>query len=315
MRSLKLPWLFGICLYVALLPACPALHGQEESYEWWNNKHGWDGVTNWARYLIYSPAYMGPNALPVPEIRDALISREISLESRAEMHFSSGDNTQNIFMKLHYPLLDGRVALEFYGVPAEHFATDTLTRDERRGRDKDARGFAAGDLYVGSLLQLLRNHRHWPDLLLGISLRTASGGNLGNARYTDAPGYFFDLSMGKSFKLQENLSIRPCLMAGFYVWQTNRDDYRQNDAFLYGLGISLSGKGMSLNTALGGYKGYIGNGDAPMVFRAHASRKLGNTLLKLTFQQGLHDFRYTTAGLGVVVVIGGRAVGRKDGGD
>ena len=306
MTSLRSLSFYGICLYLTFLLAGPLAFSQEESYEWWNNKHNWDGVTNWAKYLIYSPAYMGPNALPVPRIRDARIDTEVSLEGRAEMHFSGGDNTQNVFMKLHYPFLDGRVALEFYGVPVEHFKTDTLTRDERRSRDPDATGFAAGDLYIGTLVQLLRDHRRWPDLLLGISLRTASGGNLGNARFTDAPGYFFDLSMGKSFELQGNLNIRPYLMAGFYVWQTNRDDYRQNDAFLYGLGLSLTGNNMSFNTALGGYKGYIGNGDAPMVFRAHATRKFGNTHLKISFQQGLQDFRYSTAGLGVVVVIGRR---------
>jgi len=271
-----------------------------QDYDWWNKKHNWDGVTNWARYLIYSPAYLGPNALPVPEIRDALIEKSINLETKADFHFSKGDNTQNLFLKLFYPFWDGRVAVEIFAVPIEHFKMDTITRDERAGRDPDGEGYAAGDIYIGTLIQLLREHKHWPDLLLGITLRTASGGNVGNARYTDAPGYYFDLSAGKTFQAGQNLSLRPYVMFGFYAWQTNRDDYRQNDAFLYGVGLSFFNKHFECNTKYGGYKGYIGNGDAPMVLRAHAIYKFPKTHLKLSFQQGLQDIGYSTVSLGAV---------------
>ena len=274
---------------------------QDDNYNWWNNKHDWDGVTNWARYLIYSPAYLGPNALPVPEIRNAIIEKKVNLETRADLHFSKGDNTQNLFLRLRYPFWDGRIAIELYGVPIEHFVMDTITRDERRARDYDAKGFSASDLYIGTLIQLLRDHKSWPDLLLGISMRTATGGGLGNARHTDAPGYFFDLSAGKSYNIGERLLLRPYVMLGFYVWQTNRDDYRQNDALLYGLGLSLFNEKFECNAKYGGYKGYIGNGDAPMVLRANAIYKFPKTHLKLSFQQGLQDFDYSTVGLGVIV--------------
>jgi len=276
------------------------LIAQEEDYTWWNNKHNHDGITNWWKYLIYTPKYLGPNALPVPEIRDATIDKRINLETRADFHFSTGDNTQNLFLRMRYPLWEGRIAIELYGVPVEHFKMDTLTRDERRGRDYDAEGWSAGDLYIGTLIQLTRNYKSWPDLLLGITLRTATGGGLGNARHTDAPGYFFDLSGGKSFKIGEKLSLRPYVMLGFYVYQTNRDDYRQNDAFLYGVGISLLNEKFEFNTKFGGYKGYIGNGDAPMVLRANAIYKFPKTHLRLSFQQGLHDFDYSTISLGAI---------------
>ncbi|NQT77944.1 MAG: hypothetical protein HQ565_09540 [Bacteroidetes bacterium] len=289
----------GTFLSIILLLGAFTSFAQDDNYDWWNKKHNWDGVTNWARYLIYSPAYLGPNALAVPEIRDALLEKRIFIETAADLHFSSGDNTQDLFLKFHYPFLDGRVAVELYGVPIEYFIMDTITRDERRGRDLDARGFAAGDLYIATLIQLLRDHGQWPDLLLGITMRTASGGNLGNARYTDAPGYFFDLSAGKSFKAGDKLSLRPYMMLGFYVWQTNRDDYRQNDAFLYGAGISLYGNSFECNAKFGGYKGYIGNGDAPMVLRANTIYKLKKTDLKLTFQQGIKDFSYSSLSMGV----------------
>ena len=275
-------------------------YAQDDDYAWWNKKHNWDGVTNWMYYLKYSPAYFGPNALPVPEIRIATIQSKVSLETRADMHFSSGDNTQNLFLKLIYPFWDGRLALEIYAVPIEHFKMDTITRDERAVRDINAEGLAAGDIYIGTMIQILRDHKSWPDILLGITLRTASGGNLGNARFTDAPGYYFDLSAGKTFKTGNKLSLRPFLMLGFYAWQTNQDDYRQNDALLYGIGFSVFNNNFECNAKYGGYKGYIGNGDSPMILRANAIYKFPKTHLKLSFQQGLQNFNYTTFSLGSI---------------
>jgi hypothetical protein len=277
------------------------INAQDDGYEWWNKKHNWDGVTNWWKYMTYSPAYLGPNALPVPEIRNALIEKRVNLETRTDFYFSKGDNTQDLFLRLRVPLWDGRICMEMYGVPVEHFVMDTITRDERAARDYDAQGWAAGDLYIATLIQLLRGHKKWPDILLGITLRTATGGGLGDARYTDTPGYFFDLSAGKTFAVSPNLNLRPYVMLGFYVWQTNRDDYRQDDAFLYGLGLSLYNETFECNVKYGGYKGYIGNGDAPMVLRANAIYKFPKMHLKLSFQQGLQDFDYSSFSFATII--------------
>ncbi len=290
----------GLLAFVIIASFSIPIIAQDDDYTWWNNKHNWDGHSPWTSYLTYSPAYFGPNALPVPEIRDAAIDRKMGVESRADLHFSKGDNTQNLFLKLHYPFWDGRIAVEVYGVPVEHFKMDTLTRDKRAGRDKDARGVVAGDVHFGTLIQLLRDKDRWPDLLLGFSFRAPSGGGLGNARYTDAPGYHFDVSAGKSFPLGEKLQLRPYFMLGFYVWQTNLEINPQNDAFLYGAGLSLLHERFECHARWGGYKGYLNNGDAPMVLRARAAYKFANADLRLSFQQGLHDFEYSTISLGVV---------------
>ncbi len=287
-------------LFLSLLLPAFVAPAQDDDYSWWNNRHGWDGYSSWTKYLTYSAACFGPNALPVPEIRDALIGSRASLEARADLHFSRGDDTQNLFMKFRYPFLDGRVAVEAYGVPIEHYVLDTVTRDERAARSRDPRGFVAGDIWFGTLIQLLRDHAGWPDLLLGLSFRAPSGGGLGDARYTDAPGYYFDLSAGKSFKAGAKLMLRPHAMLGFYVWQTNIDINPQNDAFLYGAGLSVYNDHFECNARWGGYLGYLNNGDAPMVVRANTIWKLQYTHLKLSFQQGLHDFGYTTVSVGAV---------------
>ncbi|MEN8225996.1 MAG: hypothetical protein ABFS05_11630 [Bacteroidota bacterium] len=287
-------------VFILLCSTTVIMHAQDESYDWWNNKHNWDGVSPWSSYLIFSPAYFGPNALPVPEIRDAMSDTNISLESSFDLHFSKGDQTQNLFLKLRYPFLEGMIAIEVFGVPIEHYALDTITRDERRARGYDCRGTAFGDLYFSTLIQVLRDKGAWPDLMLGITLRTASGDVLGDARFTDAPGYYFDLSAGKSFQLSPKFKVRPHVMMGFYVWQTNHDAWRQNDAFLYGAGVSVYSKKTEFSAKWGGYNGYIGNGDEPMVLRANAVYKLSKLHLKLAFQQGLNDFNYTSVRIGSV---------------
>jgi len=275
-------------------------YGQEEGHDWWNKKHNWDGISPWSSYLTFSPAYFGPNALPVPEIRDARIDSIVSLEGSVDLHFSKGDNTQNLFLKFRYPFWGGRIVVEVFGVPVEHYKMDTVTRDERAARCYDCEGTAMGDLYFSTIIQLLYDKGSWPDLMLGITLRTASGNVLGDARFTDAPGYYFDLSAGKSYKLSSKFKIRPFVMLGFYVWQTNEDAWRQNDAFLYGLGLSAYSNTYEFNAKWGGYKGYIGNGDAPMVLRANAIYKFKKVHLKLAFQQGLNDFEYTSLRIGSV---------------
>ena len=93
-RSVK-RYLLLILFILTMLPS-----RAQDDYEWWNKKHNWDGVSPWSSYLTYSPAYFGPNALPVPEIRNGLIKKRINLETRSDMHLSPGDNTFNLFLKL-----------------------------------------------------------------------------------------------------------------------------------------------------------------------------------------------------------------------
>ena len=48
-----------------------------------------------------------------------------------------------------------------------------------------------------------------------------------------------------------------------------------------------------LNAAIGGYTGFIGNGDQPMVYRSSIRTNWSSRLnMELQFQQGLRDFGY-----------------------
>ena len=50
--------------------------------------------------LIYSPRYFGPNAFPIPEMRDGRVSERYEVEVRGEYHYYTGDKTWNIVRSL-----------------------------------------------------------------------------------------------------------------------------------------------------------------------------------------------------------------------
>ena len=46
--------------------------------------------------LIYSPRYFGPNAFPMPTMRDGLVSDRYEVELRGEYHHYTGDKTWDL---------------------------------------------------------------------------------------------------------------------------------------------------------------------------------------------------------------------------
>jgi len=272
-----------------------------QDFSWWNQKHNYDGTKEWADYIIIAPGYMGPNALPVPDGRNGILRNSANLEISYENHFSRGDKTKNIYTEIYTPLYSDRVALQINIVPVEFYKMDTITRDIRRAREYDGEGIANGDFYIGTFIQLIKEVKYLPDVLVSINLKTASGTKLSDARYTDAPAYFFDVSMGKDFKLPWQFvnSIRPYILTGFYCWQTHRDDYFQNDAKMFGLGLLMKFPGIEVDNYWGGYKGYLYDGDRPMIIRTTLNSKFNSKInYKIMYQKGLRDFDYTSVRVG-----------------
>lgn len=269
-----------------------------EKFEWWNNKHNWDGVTPWHQYIGLSTSYMGPNALPVPQIQDASLAKVPEFNYSNNYFFQKGDHTVDAKIKFIYPF--ERVQLSAWIVPLEYFhITDTLIRDKRAIRYKNPEGTASGDLYMGTHVKIIDNAQ-WPDIVLGFVFRTASGSKLSMARYTDMPGYYFDLSVGHTFQLDhENLKkIRLYGMSGFYVYQTYDLLHNQNDAVLYGLGANLHFKKFSVSNQLGGYYGYLDIGDHPMIYRLKIKLKQQHFDWHLRYQYGINDYPYQSTGIG-----------------
>ena len=266
----------------------------------------WDGVTHWSKYMRVAPKYFGPNALPIPPVMNGNVIETFEAEISGEFHYNKFDPTKNIFTRLEIPIIKKKVNLELFVVPIEFYNMDTSIRIQRRTFQKRGKGYAGGDIYVINKIQILKDKPKLPDVALRIGLRTASGTHLSMARYTDAPGYFFDLSLGK--KMYDNSEtgnyINVYFSGGFYCWQTNSENQHQNDAYMFGLGSDFKYKKVILSLQTASYQGYIGNGDKPWVVRSKLKTNFIKALnFEIGIEQGLHDYDYSSVKLGILYQI------------
>jgi hypothetical protein len=268
-----------------------------QTFDWWAQLVDWDGTTEWPRYIITKPKYLGPNALPVPLITNGTIDSVSSLTLTSNFHFSKGDNTQNLAIYGNYSLVRNKISFDAYWVPFEYFNMSHAIKEERHVFSH----FyyyrkAMGDLHLNTNIQLLNKWRKHIHLAMRVGYRFPTSSGLGMARFTDAPGFYFDLSFGKPF---DKSPLKIIGMAGLYVWQTNTDGFRQNDAFLFGSGLEWNRNKWKAQVYGTGYLGYMKNGDKPVMLRAFAERKLKRFSVLFRIQKGLHDFNYTSLEAGV----------------
>ncbi|HAG15837.1 MAG TPA: hypothetical protein DCG69_04840 [Bacteroidales bacterium] len=272
--------------------------------DWWYEIHQTDGITPWQRYLILSPAFMGPNAFPVPAVQDGLVSANFELETSLEGHFNVHENTENIFTKVSIPLMKDKIVLEMSMVPVELFWYDTLIRDQRFSRNYEGKGIASGDVYVGTHIQLVENRAHWPDIMVDFTLKTSSGNQFESARFSKSNGYYLAISGGKSYFLADTKfirSVRLYAMLGFYAWQTNLADHMQDDALLYGFGFRLNSSRFSWSNELAGFYGYLNNGDRPLVYRSQLQTIRDKKLnYALRFEHGTTDYDFRSIRISLI---------------
>ncbi|HCE58606.1 MAG TPA: hypothetical protein DER09_12460 [Prolixibacteraceae bacterium] len=283
-------------LFFALLFISTQVFSQSGSDDmgWWNKLHGWEeGDPGWRNWMIISPGYLGPNALPVPEVKRGFLNSNTEIELTASTHLLKGDPTQDISGRLFVPFCQNKIAIEIYGVVVEHFAFSEEIRNERFARIEDGKGYAFGDLYFSTLVQLWKN-RKMPDALLRMAGKTASGNQLEGARNTDSPGYFFDISFSKELAKTEKGYFRPFGLAGFYSWQTNDELNLQNDAFLYALGADYSRNNWNWSASWSGYSGYKNQRDKPMQLNFEMRKDFEGKAFRIQYLHGLRDWEYKT---------------------
>ncbi|MCK5846703.1 MAG: hypothetical protein KAG84_04635 [Bacteroidales bacterium] len=269
-------------------------------FSWWNEKHDWhQGDEPWFRQMNTSAAYFGPNALPVPDMREGLISPLFKVEFRPEMHLSKGDNTYNLYTSLQIPF-KGIASFEMFLVPIEYYSMDTITRDERMARSYDPTGTAGGDFWFGTNFQVVKGMKYFPDIIASFYFKTASGTNLSNARYTDTPGYYALINMGKNIISNKKIALRAFGNIGSYIWQTQSNTNSQNDAIAYGLGISAKYDMYLLRAIYTGYYGYLNIGDRPSVFRLQVGTEKEGFNWQLRYQIGIHNFDYNSFGISLL---------------
>jgi hypothetical protein len=268
-----------------------------QTFSRWAEVVNWDGVSHWKKYMLKQPAYMGPNALPVPRLGNGSIDSNFFIGITGNLHYSPGDKTQNLTLYANYCLVKDKISFDLNWVPYEKYQTTIAIKEERHVfsqffYDKEA----AGEIHLNTNIQLLNKWRKHVRLALRGGFRFPAGSGFGAARFSDGPGYYFDLSIGKPIG-QTGLQWNS--MLGFYTWQMETDQHNQNDAFLFGTGLEWNKNNWRLQTNVAGYLGYLENsGDKPVVYRFSAEKKINRLGLLLGFQQGLHDFKYSTAEFG-----------------
>ena len=260
-----------------------------------------------------SPYYFGPNAFAVPEMLDGRVQTTLRAELATD-YFKGfrGDRTVDAAFKLNVPLWTDRVNLSVWMPAMEWYRNTDESLAACRVQDEnieDARsGHLAGDVYVSTDMQILRESDIIPDLVLRAALKTASGFESFHARYYDSPGYFFDISVGKSVAVGQSEKwkhrLRAALTTGFLCWQT--DLGRQNDATQFGVMGKWENTFFSLSVNLAGYSGWEHNNqngelahDRPTVLRSDLICHFGQLDAVAVYQYGLRDSPYHLLRLGV----------------
>ena len=280
-----------------------SVNAQDDDWTWWNELANWDGKTLWQYYFTYSPRYFGPNAFPVPKMGDGKVPENLIADAAIEQYFGFGDNATDLNLRVDIPLYPKYVNLAVWMVPVEYYNTSIEVRNERLMRTKDPKGFAVGDVYIQTGIQLLRDRPKLPDIMINLSMKTASGGPLSAARYYDTPGYFFDATVGKTFTFDKRKHLQSLAISGrvgFLCWQSIRADHAmQDDAVIYGVRVGLTNNNWQYEMDFSGYNGWIHNGDCPMVLRGQVCRNFnrGNSLY-IGGLLGFQDYRYYAVSVG-----------------
>lgn len=251
----------------------------------------------WPDRIQHVARFLGPHALPVDELPDARPDTAAWLRLRGNYHHSKWDDTYAGLATLHLPLYTSRVSLRLHMVGYEYFEQNEAAIDFRNQKDFSRKGSAVGSLNIATLITLWEESDHGPAVQGIINLRTASGGNLEQARFIDAPGYTIKVAAGKSWPLKGEIlqSFRAYAQAGLRVYQTRRDNFFQNDLFVHGLGVQLDGGQWRIRQELAGYLGYFDRGDKPMVYRlALQSLWKGPWQLGIEGQTGNIDYPFRT---------------------
>ena len=262
-----------------------------------------------------SPKYFGPYAFPVPQQLDGRIHQGLRVELAGDytMGYIGGkdniDRTYAPVFSLNIPLWSDKVSLIISGEFHEWYEDTPATREARRvSEEHPLTGNDSGNLYFGVEVQILKDLRYIPDLAVRAVTLTATGHDFEIARHYDAPGYFLDGSLGKSFYITKNSYLRPSVTGGFVCWQTDRG--RQNDARMIGAKLLWASEKLYCSAEYGQYRGWESkysdeSGDRPRVLKAKIgyniySQKQGVFTPFVMIQHGLHDWPFTQIRAGLV---------------
>ena len=260
-------------------------------------------VPNLSTSTKISPAYFGPNAFQVPDMLDGRTAARMSMRVAADYYsgtltYPGGDITAGMSCKCVLPLFTPRANLVVWMPVFEYYYVNEEVNAIRRVPDEGPiKGWDSGDVYISTDIQLFTQQLHGADLAVRAALKSASGNTYSKARYYDAPGYFFDASIGRDFTMYHNSKVRLAASTGFLCWQT--DVGRQNDAVMYGLQAAWQYGKWDVKTSWSGYAGWEADGDRPMIIKALLSYNLKSLSIDAYYKMGLKDWPFRQVSLGV----------------
>ena len=262
-------------------------------------------------YMIsyISPEYFGPYAFPVPEQMEGEICNSLHLEVSGDLVQGTklGDMTSAATFKASVPLWTDRATFSVWGELHEWYTDTPEARDYRRvSPESPLKGDGAGSIYYSIDMLVLKEGEVRPSVALRAATQSATGDKYEVARHYDAPGYFFDISCGKSIPLSDASYIRISATAGFVCWQIDRGS--QNDALLLGGKASFSSPKLTLSAEYGQYSGLEGKnipavGDSPKTFTLEGGMHFGRVSPFLKWQKGINDWPFSLLRAGVAVDI------------
>lgn len=283
--------------------------GQSRPTENWID-FGSNHINKW---LQIAPGTLGPNALPVPFMDYANLDSLSHIETGLHGHYMKGDKGINSYISLYWAVVPKRVVVHIWGFPTETFRTYNSVRNDRQIYYDDSGVITqGGDLWISTYIQVLKEHKFWPDITINYSSKTTVG-KATQGRYTDAPANYYYIAFGKSFFPKKGIvdEVRVGFLGGFYVWQTNKVELAQDEGPLYELGIDVKHNNLSWRNEIGGYSGYdayqyvgvTGNND-PLIFRTNFNYKGNRFDWKLEYQTGFIDYQYQTVRFSVFYKFG-----------
>lgn len=250
-----------------------------------------------------APAYFGPNAFQVPDMLDGRTSACMRIDLSADYYSGTlttlgEDITAGMSAKCIIPLFSSRANLVLWMPVFEYYYVNSEVNEIRRvPYDGALEGWDSGDVYVSTDIQLFTQRLHGADIALRAALKSASGNTYSKARYYDAPGYFFDVAIGRDLIAYDKTVFRIAASGGFLCWQT--DVGRQNDAVMYGIQVANSHKSWSFKTTFGGYVGWERDGDQPMIVATVLSYKFKHISVNACYKVGIMDWPFHQASIGM----------------
>jgi len=177
-------------------------------------------------------------------------------------------------------ILDG-TPVEFWRVSPETMATIGAA---------NASGTTKGDIRFGAKFYVIRETESVPAIGLRLLYKSATGKDLADRRFTNAPAYMVDVLLAKTVLESDGFlrRLRIMLQGGVMAWQL---DYpRQDDAFGWGCALQAAlGPGLQLEFQVRGYHGWD-QYSSPVVAALEASYRLTPVRFLVTVNRGLsHD--------------------------